>query len=1071
MNEPLTAFANQHEARQEGAQECFLCAYPGATPCVTPVLEGYLIAAHERGVQGKTQLSITLYTPHFLASVVLTDYYRTFVKELIARGPTLPEHHLLLRLYHLSAPMIDEDQGEPLHRYVATPYTLAVLEPDTLLNITDLAQANYCERQYLLHRLIPSPPSAATVRGNLVHHCFKELLKYHDRGALMQQRVSDAEPLAFMLEQLRTELQRTTVDLALAQVTPETMYEEVVPHLESLAMWYQRERSTLWDMPAAYSASEQDEQLPEGNRVRAETFLLAPELGLRGRLDLFWQQAGRQRLLELKTGGARGDLPKPDHRWQVYGYHAQLTVRRTSHMKKALATLVYSGTPIAAQSFGIPFTIRELHRVNAARNILVLQHITGIPVAPPGPRRCSRCALLQQCERISLALNWQQPQPELSVPLSISHKGMMNQGVINQASTEVEDEDDGIPAKITDSEMERTFFARYYHLLMLEGHEAERQQALLWHEDVEAREKRGGVIRNLQPQGSPVPTGKGEWLQTFTCANGSELRKGDEVLLSDGDPIHGEVVTGTVMEISAQHITLWTPELIAHPTLIDRYSNDQVHVRTLQNLTRWLDVEPHLRDLVAGRVHPRFVAHEVTPRADFNHEQNLAVARALHMQDYLLIQGPPGTGKTSVIAEIVKRLVQRGQRVLLAAFTNQAVDNMLKRLAEKEHFFDYVRLGHERSADESEHISSHLLQNMLQPLKAVDDAGMDVARPHADVSPANIDLVCALLQTSPVVASTTATWSSDKYSPRLLNDDAEVPLSFDVAIIDEASQLTIPALLGALRFAKRFILVGDEQQLPPLVLSKQAAEEGLADSLFSFLKRVDAKHMHEYPNSISACVPLLTQYRMNAWIAQFASKVFYDGTLQTGEQNASARLRLLHERATIAREATEITRAIHPLHPLVFLHVERDRIEKQLVKTSQAEADAVRQIVVGLLARGVAPSAIGIIAPYRAQVARLRHTLFSGEYALNIAPTTLTIDTVDRFQGGERAVIIISFATTTEPQGDMRDFLTNPHRLNVALTRAQHKLILVGHVPALENLPIFSRLIAYCRSMKTLIAE
>lgn len=1054
------------------------------------MLEGYLISANECVVQGKTQLFVTLYTPHFLASVVLTDYYRSFVKELIARASTLPGHHLLLRLYHLPAPTIDEEQGEPLHRYVATPYTLAVLEPDTLLNITDLAQANYCERQYLLHRLISSPPSAATVRGNLVHHCFKELLKYHDRGALMQQRVSDMEPLAFMLEQLRTELQRTTVDLALAHMTPETMYAEVVPHLESLAIWYQRERSTLWDMPAAYNMTELDEQALEGNRVRAETFLLAPELGLRGRLDLFWQQAGRQRLLELKTGGARGDLPKPDHRWQVYGYHAQLTVRRTSQMKKALATLVYSGTPLAAQSFGIPFTLRELHRVNAVRNILVLQHITGIPVAPPGSRRCSRCALLQQCERVSLALNWQLPQPESNVESrtmhqSVMNQGVMNQGVMNQAPTQIDSENDETPAKVTDSDTERAFFARYYRLLMLEGHEAERQQALLWNEDVEAREKRGGVIRNLQLQGEPVPTGKGEWLQTFACTNGSELRKGDEVLLSNGDPIHGEVVTGTIMEISAQHVTLWTPELIAHPTLLDRYSNDQVHVRTLQNLTRWLDVESHMRDLVAGRVRPRFVAREVVPRPDFNHEQNLALASALHMQDYLLIQGPPGTGKTSVIAEIVKRLVQQGQRVLLAAFTNQAVDNMLKRLAEKEHFFEYVRLGHERSADESEHISSHLLQNMLKISMAVDDVETDahesvpttsalsreitLARPRADVSPANIDLVRALLQTSPVVASTTATWSSDKYSPRLLGEDAETPLSFDVAIIDEASQLTIPALLGALRFAKRFILVGDEQQLPPLVLSKQAAEEGLADSLFSLLKRLDADYMHEHPQSVSACVPLLTQYRMNAWIAQFASKIFYDGVLQTGEQNANARLRLLNERALIAREATEITRAINPLHPLIFLHVERDRVEKQLVKTSQAEAEAVRRIVVGLLARGVAPSAIGIIAPYRAQVARLRHTLFSGEHMLNIAPTALTIDTVDRFQGGERSVIIISFATTTEPQGDMRDFLTNSHRLNVALTRAQHKLILVGYVPALENLPIFSRLIAYCRSMKTLI--
>ncbi len=80
----------------------------------------------------------------------------------------------------------------------------------------------------------------------------------------------------------------------------------------------------------------------------------------------------------------------------------------------------------------------------------------------------------------------------------------------------------------------------------------------------------------------------------------------------------------------------------------------------------------------------------------------------------------------------------------------------------------------------------------------------------------------------PVVASTTATWSSDKYAPQLA-ENTDLDLHFDVAIIDEAGQLTVPAILGALRFTKRFILVGDEKQLPPLVLSKEAAEQGLAE--------------------------------------------------------------------------------------------------------------------------------------------------------------------------------------------------------------------------------------------------
>src|SRR6059058_4920998 len=106
-------------------------------------------------------------------------------------------------------------------------------------------------------------------------------------------------------------------------------------------------------------------------------------------------------------------------------------------------------------------------------------------------------------------------------------------------------------------------------------------------------------------------------------------------------------------------------------------------------------------------------------------------------------------------------------------------------------------------------------------------------------------MVRSILSESAVVASTTATWSSDKYVPPSAREEGEdTGLFFDVAIVDEAGQLTVPAILGALRFAKRFILVGDEKQLPPLVLSKEAAEAGLSDSLFSYLKRLDDDYMN-----------------------------------------------------------------------------------------------------------------------------------------------------------------------------------------------------------------------------------
>ena len=144
------------------------------------------------------------------------------------------------------------------------------------------------------------------------------------------------------------------------------------------------------------------------------------------------------------------------------------------------------------------------------------------------------------------------------------------------------------------------------------------------------------------------------------------------------------------------------------------------------------------------------------------------------------------------------------------------------------------------------------------------------------------------------------------------------------------------------------------------------------------------------------------------------------------------------------------------------------------VKTNDAEARAVRAVVKELLKQKISEKDIGLIAPFRAQVANLRHHLFrddsaSGWQALR-PDTPMSVDTVDRFQGGERMVIIMSFAIMQPPIGELREFITNPHRLNVALTRAQRKLIVVGCAPALEGLPYFSRLLTYCRSMGTVIS-
>lgn len=1039
---------------QQAAQSCFLCVLD-PRPCVVPRLEGLLIAANETELDGEVVPWVTVKVGERYASITLSRYYRSMVKSLRALGGSLEKYHLHLRIYHLpEANNTTLHKGRVVDRYRAGSYTLAILAPDTILNITDLNQAEYCARQYLLGRMAPSGNSTAALRGNLVHHCFKELLKEQDRRRYIrgQGQTKDEEPLAVMQRHLERELAQSRIDLALLNTSAEAMRAEVAPHLESLANWFYRQRSTLWDLPAG--TEEADYTSPGENMVRAETFLLAPEIGLRGRLDLLWQQNGQRRLLELKTGGATGSLPRSSHKWQVQGYHALLTVRRESRMKKALATLLYSGTPQQAQDFGIPFTIRQLQQVNATRNTLVLSQVTGVPPAPPGGSRCVKCALQDQCVQVSDLLHWQ--PPELTPPENAGNARPASEAELFMPERPPEKPPEDLLAS---TPADRAFFSLYYQLLQKEGLEVEKQQAVLWQVPVAERVARGSAISDLVPVGDPMLTGLGEWRQTFRCLNTSELREGDEILLSDGDPVIGEVVTGTILSVSSEQISVWTPELIAHASLIDRYDTSIVHVRTVQNLLRWLQTDGRMKELVSGERLPRFTAQKVAPRPDFNDEQNLAVTRALQMRDYLLLHGPPGTGKTSVIAEIVKRLCQQGQRVLLAAFTNQAVDNMLTRL-DREGFHDYIRLGHERSVDEA------VRPRLLQTLSGSQMPGGPV-QATADIR--------ELLRRSPVVASTTATWSSDKYMPYdTTRTNQEALLLFDVVLVDEAGQLTIPAVLGALRFARRFILVGDERQLPPLVLSKEASNQGLGTSLFGQLKNLNEQAATEQIQELLACVPLKVQYRMHEVISTFASRQFYQGLLRAHHSVAQRRLNLVKALPGTLPPNRAVQRALQADLPMVFLDVRGDAGRAES-KMSNAEAVVVREVIAGLLARGIDEDEIGVIAPYRAQVANLRRHLFSDDSAAGWSAlpvdTPLSIDTVDRFQGGERSIIIISFATSTAPSSEsqLHEHLTNQHRLNVALTRAQRKLILVGNVGALEYLPLFRHLLAYCQELGTLL--
>jgi len=274
-----TYSSKQSDAREKIPENCFICAYKLTLkdnrehdPCMVMRISG-----HIKGLRGRSTIVIAVDGKDERAVVTLdADYYAGYIQALREHGEVILGKHILF--YHLPIDSGKEViKGQIYHKYEGDNYTLAVLEPDMLLNITNLSEADYCNRKYLLNRLVASPSSSHTILGSIVHTCFTGLLKEGqttDEGSISES-MRKKTVLQILQEHCEKALALKKLDIALANVSLEELREELQPHLEHLANWYQANRNTLWG---------------DKNNVRAETTLLAPQIGMRGRLDLYWHR-------------------------------------------------------------------------------------------------------------------------------------------------------------------------------------------------------------------------------------------------------------------------------------------------------------------------------------------------------------------------------------------------------------------------------------------------------------------------------------------------------------------------------------------------------------------------------------------------------------------------------------------------------------------------------------------------------------------------------------------------------------------------------------------------------------
>ncbi|BGP51084.1 DNA replication endonuclease-helicase Dna2 [Rhodotorula kratochvilovae] len=1011
------------------------------------------------GSTSKPQKIVTISSPSFegLRQVLLCD---DWVDAPVKTGDTVN----LVDLPDLASSPADT----PLQ--LTRSSGLLILHPDILVSSTKVADSSHCTRKAVLQELIrtlgQSTPSL--LYGNMLHALLQSCMSDNTwddeyRFARIDDIVKENGGMLWELE----------VSFDKARMELRERSKEFEAFAERFAGDKPKADAFLSDPRALDTARS---RLAITSTLGIEDDIWSPRFGLKGKIDVSTSAAVVDSIgftrrgttpFEIKTGRTSAGM---EHRAQTMLYTLLMTDRYDQDVDSGLLYYTQSN-----EIFRVQAARNEIRGLILARNRFATFLHRRMTLSPSGaPASTQRSAIEVQPSSPATAAEsddeaelWDEVDvPACSVDPDEADKALLPPPIDDERSCKKcyvrdacmlfrradgelaisEDDQDPLQLLYEDktghlTDVHAAFFQQWERLISFEEQELVRFKKEIWTLTAEEREKAGRCFGNmvvtevkledeqpakgihryayrLRPQTPPHS-------QSQTLLGGS-ISVNDPIVISLEDPPLIAISRGFVLALTPYEVVVGVDRSLTdlpqakgvHAERVFRVDKDELAAgmgRIRDNLIQLfvpggderrrrlvVDLEPPTFDAALAASSDRLIP------SSLNGDQKLALERVLAAQDYALILGMPGTGKTTTIAEVIRVLARAGKSVLLTSYTHSAVDNILLKL--KDDGLNILRLG-----------------NRDKILPALHDLTLT----PGDYATSLTDIDQKLMM--PQIVATTCLG---------INEPIFVKRRFDVCIVDEASQVTLPTCLGPLRFADKFVLVGDHHQLPPLVRNSAARKGGLDVSLF---KRLSDAHP-------AAVVNLTHQYRMSEDIMLLSNKLVYSDQLRVGAADVGNRRLELPQREKTETMEPWLREVVDPARTVLFVDTDalpaHERRQGSLID-NELEAALIKQTVSALSTCGVAPADIGVITLYRQQIkllSRLLEPSFPGVEVL----------TADRSQGRDKECILVSLVRSNTG-GHVGDLLKDWRRINVVLTRAKAKLVVFGSRSTLAHNPLMRR--------------